>query len=71
MYQIKIGNMYLSYINVNTNSSAILNDFIDNIGIDCEEVKLFKNEMEAIAIADKLYVVLGVKPVVEKVDKQQ
>ena len=70
MYQIKIGNMYLSYINIDTNSSAILNDFIDSIGIDCEEVKLFKNEMEAIAIADKIYIALGVKPVVEKVDNR-
>lgn len=71
MYQIKIGNMYLDEINLDDNMSAVLNEFIDYIHLDCSEAKVYRNEIEANAIADKIYIVLGVKPVVEKVDKQQ
>lgn len=71
MYQIKIGNMYLKNIYLDDNIGAILNDFIDYIEIDSSEAKLFRDELAANAVADKIYIVLGVKPVVEKVDKQE
>lgn len=71
MYQIKIGNMYLKNIYLDDNVGAILNDFIDYIEIDSSEAKLFKDEVVANAVADKIYIVLGVKPKVEKADKQE
>lgn len=71
MYQIKIGNMYLKSMYLDDNIAATLNDFIDYIEIDSSEAKLFRDELAANKTADKIYIVLGVKPVVEKVDKQQ
>ena len=71
MYQIKIGNMYLDEINLDDNMSAVLNEFIDYIHLDCSEAKLFKDEVVANKVADKIYIVLGVKPVVEKVSNNE
>lgn len=74
MYKIKIGNMYLEDISLDDNNDATLNDFIDYINVDCSnsEAKLFNDERAANKIADKIYIVLGVKPVVEKVgDKDE
>ena len=67
MYQIKIGNMYLANISLDDNKDATFNEFIDYVNIDCSEAKLFKDELVANKVADKIYIVLGVKPVVEKV----
>lgn len=72
MYRIKIGNMYLSCIILGDNARATLNDFIDYIEIDSNEAKLYEDELAANKVADKLYVVLGVRPIVEKVgDKDE
>ena len=67
MYRIKIGNMYLDNISVDNNKDATLNEFIDYISVDCSASMLFNDEMAANKIADKIYIVLGVKCVVEKV----
>lgn len=71
MYRIKVGNMYLDNISLDDTMDATLNEFIDYISVDCNSARLFSDEMAANKIADKIYIVLGVKPVVEKVDKQQ
>ena len=72
MYRIKVGNMYLANISLDDNIMATLNDYIDYIEIDCSEAKLFTSEIIANKVADKIYIALGVKPVVEKVgDKDE
>lgn len=70
MYRIKIGNMYLANISLDDNMDATLNEFIDYIYLDSSEAMLFKYESTANKIADKLYIVLGVKCVVEKVGEK-
>lgn len=69
MYRIKIGNMYLEDISLDDNNDATLNEFIDYIKVDCSEsdAELFNDEMAANAVADKLYVVLGIEAKVEEV----
>lgn len=72
MYRIKVGNMYLDNISLDDNIDATLNEFIDHISLDSSKAKLFKHERTANKIADKIYIVLGIKPVVEKVgDKDE
>ena len=72
MYRIKIGNMYLDNISLDDSKDATLNEFIDYISVDCSAAKLFNDEMVANIIADKIYIVLGVKASVEKVgDKDE
>lgn len=71
MYRIKIGNMYLEDISLDDNTDATLNEFIDYIKVDCSEAELFNDESVANKIADKIYIVLGVKPVVEKVSNNE
>ena len=72
MYRIKIGNMYLDNISLDDSKDAALNEFIDYISVDCNAAKLFNDEMVANKIADKIYIVLGVKCIVEKVgDKDE
>lgn len=69
MYRIKIGNMYLADFCLD-DKDATLNEFIDYIILDCNEAKLYKYERVANKISDKIYIVLGVKPVVEKVGEE-
>lgn len=72
MYRIKVGNMYLADISLDYNIDATLNEFIDYIKVDSSEARLFIDEMVANKIADKIYIVLGVKCAVEKVgDKDE
>ena len=72
MYRIKVGNMYLDNISLDNSKDATLNEFIDYISVDCSASMLFNDERAANKIADKIYIVLGVKPVVEKVgDKDE
>lgn len=70
MYRIKVGNMYLTNFCLDDNIDAALNEFIDHISLDSSEAKLFKYEMAANKIADKIYIVLGVKATVEKVGEK-
>ena len=70
MYRIKIGNMYLANISLDDNKDATFNEFIDYVNIGCRGGKLFRYESVANKIADKLYILLGVKPVVEKVGEE-
>lgn len=70
MYRIKVGNMYLDNISLDDSKDATLNEFIDYISIDCSAAKLFNDEIAANKIADKIYIVLGVKPIVEKVGEK-
>ena len=61
-------------ISLDDNTDATLNEFIDYINVDCSEsdAELFNDEMAANKIADKIYIVLGVKCIVEKVgDKDE
>lgn len=72
MYRIKVGNMYLDNISLDDNMDATLNEFIDYISLDCSASRLFNDEMAANKIADKIYIVLGVEAIVEKVgDKDE
>lgn len=72
MYRIKVGNMYLTHISLDDNMDATLNEFIDYISLDSSEAMLFEYERAANKIADKIYIVLGVKCAVEKVgDKDE
>ena len=70
MYRIKVGNMYLDNFSLDNSKDATLNEFIDYISVDCSEAMLFNDEMAANKIADKIYIVLGVKATVEKVGEE-
>ena len=70
MYRIKIGDMYLADFCLDDNMDATLNEFIDYISLDSSDAKLFKYEMAANKIADKIYIVLGAKAIVEKVGEE-
>lgn len=71
MYIIKIGNMYLADLCLGDNMDATLNEFIDYISLDSSEAMLFKYERAANKIADKIYIVLGVEAIVEKVGEKR
>ena len=70
MYRIKVGNMYLDYIEVETNPYSISNEFINDIRFNCDSSLVFDIEENAKVICDKLYIVLGVKATVEKVGEE-
>ena len=70
MYRIKVGNMYLDYIEVETNPYSISNEFINDIRFVCDYSLVFDSEENAKVICDKLYIVLGVKATVEKVGEE-
>lgn len=70
MYRIKVGNMYLDYIEVETNPYSISNEFINDIRFNCDGSLVFDIEENAKVICDKLYIVLGIKGTVEKVGEE-
>lgn len=70
MYSIKVGDMYLADFSLDDNTDATLNEFIDYISLDSSEAMLFKYERAANKIADKIYIVLGVEAIVEKVGEE-
>ena len=70
MYRIKVGNMYLDYIEVETNPYSISNEFINDIRFACECSLAFDSEENAKVICDKIYIVLGAKAIVEKVGEK-
>ena len=70
MYRIKVGNMYLDNFSLDNSKDATLNEFIDYISVDCSAAMLFNDEMAANKIADKIYIVLGIKGTVEKVGEE-
>ena len=70
MYRIKVGNMYLDYIEVETTPYSISNEFINDIRFACECSLGFDSEENAKVICDKIYIVLGVKCIVEKVGEE-
>lgn len=70
MYKIKVGNMYLQTIYVTITSKTINNEFIDSLEFSSEYYYTCDTEEEAKTICDKLYIVLGVKCVIEKVGEE-
>ena len=65
MYRIKVGNMYLDYIEVESNPYSI-----SDIRFACECSFGFDSEENAKVICDKLYIILGIKGTVEKVGEK-
>lgn len=69
MYRIKVGNMYLDYIN--TSSFSVNNEFIETLSFISRPSNMCYDLLEvAQIIADKIYIVLGVKAIVEKVGEK-
>lgn len=70
MYRIKVGNMYLDYIEAESNPYSISNEFINDIRFACNCSLGFDSEENAKVICDKIYIVLGVKCLIEKVGEE-
>lgn len=68
MYRIKAGNMYLDFID--TSKFAIKNEFIECLSFTSRP-SIFYDTLElAKLVCDKIYIVLGVKCVIEKVGEK-
>lgn len=68
MYRIKVGNMYLDYIN--TSRFSVNNEFIETLSFISRPSDMYDSLEVAQVIADKIYIVLGVKAIVEKVGEK-
>ena len=69
MYRIRVGNMYLQAICVSVKSYSINNEFIDSLKFSTKSCYIYDTEQDVEAICDKLYIVLGIKCIIEKVDE--
>lgn len=59
LYKIKVGNMYLSYLDVDCENAN--NEFISYMSFDTKKFVIFSNKESAEATVNKIYIVLGVK----------
>lgn len=67
MYRLKVGNMYLSDIYVD--SSIADNEFIRSVEFNTQSRYLVSDIKEANALRNKIYIVLGVNLEVEEISE--
>lgn len=67
MYRLKVGNMYLSDIYVD--SSIADNEFIRSVEFNTQSLYVLSDIKEANALRNKIYIVLGVNLEVEEINE--